>query len=174
MVLLKLFLSFLKTGLLAIGGAYSFLPLLERELVEKYQWLTKAEFLDITGIFTILPGAISIKFATHTGYKMAGIPGVIVANLGNVLGPVGLVLGATTLYSRYKDLPAVESAFRAVQLAVFAMIISVAFKLTTISDLILFRSIAIVVVCVALFSFTKLHPALIIIAAAIAGVFLRT
>ncbi len=65
-------MSFLKTGVLAIGGAYSFLPLLERELIGKYQWLTKEEFLDITGIFTTFPGAISIKFATHTGYKIAG------------------------------------------------------------------------------------------------------
>jgi chromate transporter len=47
MILIKLFLVFLKVGLFAIGGAYSFLPLLEKDIVQNYQWLTKEEFLDV-------------------------------------------------------------------------------------------------------------------------------
>jgi len=80
MVLLKLFLSFLKIGLFAIGGAYSFLPLIERETVQYHHWLDKPEFLEVLGIVKIFPGAISIKFATYTGYKVAGIA------IGNYFG----------------------------------------------------------------------------------------
>ena len=50
MVLLHLFLSFVRISSCAIGGAYSFLPLREHEIVEKYQWLSKPEFLDILGM----------------------------------------------------------------------------------------------------------------------------
>ena len=85
MILFKLFLSFFRIGLFAIGGAYSFLPLIQREVVEKYHWLTKEEFLEVLGVVQIFPGAISIKFATYTGYKMAGVPGAIMANIGNLL-----------------------------------------------------------------------------------------
>ena len=66
MPLVNLFLSFFRVGLLAIGGAYSFLPLIEKEIVERYHWLTKEEFLDISGLVQIFPGAISIKYATYT------------------------------------------------------------------------------------------------------------
>ena len=47
MNVLTLFLVFLKIGFFAIGGAYSFLPLLEKDIVVKYQWLTKEEVLDV-------------------------------------------------------------------------------------------------------------------------------
>ncbi|MHC4720497.1 MAG: chromate transporter, partial [Planctomycetota bacterium] len=88
MVLLKLFVTFLRIGFFAFGGAYSFLPLVEREVVENHQWLEKGEFLEVLGIVKVVPGAISIKFATYTGYKVAGVPGAIVANIANLLPPV--------------------------------------------------------------------------------------
>ncbi|MHC4654943.1 MAG: chromate transporter [Planctomycetota bacterium] len=36
--------------------------------------LDKTDFLEVVGITKMFPGAISIKFATYTGYKPAGIP----------------------------------------------------------------------------------------------------
>ena len=169
MILIKLFLSFLKIGLFAIGGAYSFLPLVEREVVERHHWLTNEEFLDILGAVNVLPGAISIKFATYTGYKIAGIPGLLVANLGNFLGPAVLVIFACILYTRYKNLSAVKGAFDMIQLAVFAMIVSVAFKLISVHQLLQLRSVLLVVVSLFLFIYAKIHPAFIIITAGILG-----
>src|SRR3989338_7735250 len=128
MILIKLFLSFLKVGFFAVGGAYSFLPLIEKEVVEKQQWLSKQEFLEVLGMVNIFPGAISIKYATYTGYKMGGIWGAVAANVGNFLAPA-LVIGLfSVFYLKYKDLPALKSAFSMIQMAVFAMIIAVAFQ----------------------------------------------
>lgn len=173
MVLLDLFLAFLRIGLLAIGGAYSFLPLIERETVDKYHWLTKSEFMDILGVVKVFPGAISIKFATYTGYKIAGIPGVIVTNLGNILGPASLIILASALYVKYKDMPSVQGAFNAIQLVIFAMILAVAFQLVNTSQLLQLRNILIVAASFTLFFFTKIHPALIIIIAGLIGAFLK-
>lgn len=173
MILLNLFLSFLRIGLFAIGGAYSFLPLIEREVVYRYSWLTKNEFMDVMGMVRIFPGAISIKFATYTGFKIAGIQGVIVANLGNILGPLGLIIFASSLYARYKDLPSVHGAFNMIQLVVFSMLLAVAFQLVSTSQLLSLRNILIILVSFLLFSFTKLHPAIIIIAAGLLGAFLK-
>lgn len=173
MILIKLFLSFLRIGSFAIGGAYSFLPLIEREVVEKYQWLTKEEFLDVLGISAVFPGAISVKYATYTGYKIAGIPGAIMANLGNILCPAVLIIFVLSLYGKYKHLPGVKGAFKAVELTVFAMIIAVAFRLVNINQLAQLKSLLIVVISFALFAYTKVHPALVILAAAAVGVFLK-
>jgi len=173
MALVRLFFTFFKIGLFAIGGAYSFLPLIEREAVEKYSWLSKEEFLEITGITKIFPGAISVKFATYTGYKIAGIPGAIVANLGNIIGPAVLIIILLGIYSRYKDLPRVRGALTAIQLAVFAMIIAACFQLINVNQILQLKNILIVIISFALFTYTKVHPALIILAAGCAGILLK-
>ena len=174
MTILKLFLSFFKIGAFAFGGGYSFLPLIEREVVEKYHWLTKEEFLDVLGIATTFPGAISIKYPTYVGYKIAGIPGAIAANIGNIVAPAVIIIFAFNIYMRYKNIPAVKSAFSMIHLAVFAMIIAVAFQLVNINHLIQIKSLLAVIICFVLFLYTKIHPALIIIGAGIVGALLKS
>lgn len=169
MILFQLFLSFLRIGLFAIGGAYSFLPLIEKEVVEKYHWLTREEFLEVLGLVKIFPGAISIKFATYTGYKMAGVPGAILANVGNLLSPVILIVIATFFYSRFKDVPMIKNAFDAIQLVVFAMILAVAFQTINLQQMLNYKILILVVVAFLLFTFTKLHPAFIILGAGLIG-----
>jgi len=173
MIFFKLFISFFKTGFFAIGGAYSFLPLIEKEVVEKYQWLTKEEFLEVLGMVKVFPGAISIKYATYTGYKIGGIGGIIAANLGNFLAPMVLILCMTGLYLKYKNLPSVKGAFNYIQLVAFAMIIAVAFQVIPVDQLRNIKSILIIVISFGLFLYTKIHPAFIIIAAGLLGALLK-
>lgn len=169
MILWQIFLAFFRIGSFSIGGAYSFLPLIEKDVVEKYHWLTKEEFLDVLGGSNIFPGAISIKFATYTGYKIAGLVGAFIANLGNLLTPALLVIFASTFYSRYKHLPSVKGASSMVEWAMFAMLIAVAFKLVNFSNFLHFRTILVVVISLVLFTSTKIHPAIIILVAGLIG-----
>ncbi len=46
-----------------IGGAYSFLPLVEKEAVEKYRWLSKEEFLDVLGMVQLAVFVMIIALA---------------------------------------------------------------------------------------------------------------
>lgn len=169
MVLIDLFLAFLRVSLFAIGGAYSFLPLIEKEVVQRYHWLSKEEFLDVQGITQVIPGAISIKFATYTGYKISGIWGALLANLGNILVPMFLVIFASVLYTQYKNTPVFKGSFEAIRFCVFAMIIAVAFQAMDMRNLLQFRGILIAAASFAIFTFTKIHPAIIIILAGILG-----
>jgi len=173
MLLVNLFLVFFRVGLFAIGGAYSFLPLIEKEVVQRYHWLTKEEFLDILGIVKIFPGAISIKYATYTGYKMAGITGAILANLGNIAAPVIFIIFASAFYIRYKNIPMIKNAFDAARMAIFAMIIAVAFQTIDIHNLTQARSLLIIILSFTIFLYTKLHPAILIIMAGVFGAFLK-
>ena len=173
MILWTLFYSFSKIGFFAIGGAYSFLPLVEKEVVDKYHWLAKEEFLEVLGMIKIFPGAISIKYATYTGYKIAGIPGALAANLGNFIAPVILVIVASGIYMKYKDSSELKGVFNMIQLVMMSMIIAVAFKLVSFRDLMQVKGILTVILSFFLFAFTKVHPTFIILGAGILGYFLK-
>ncbi len=69
-------------------GGCSFLPFVEQEVVQSHKWLAGPESLEIIGVVELFPGAIAIKVATYTGYKAAGVPGVVAANVVNLLPPV--------------------------------------------------------------------------------------
>ena len=169
MILLKLFLVFFKVGLFAVGGAYAFLPLVEQEVVRNQKWMDKSEFLEVTGMAAIFPGAISIKFATYTGYKVAGIPGAIVANLANLLPPALCIMLASLVYSRYRDAPRIGAALQMVRYAVFAMIVAIAIKLVDRGHLLEPKVLLVVVISFLLLTLTRVHPAVVIVGAAVYG-----
>ena len=156
-----------------MGGAYSFLPLIEKEVVQKYNWLSKEEFMDVLSMVKIFPGAISIKYATYTGYKIAGIWGAAAANIGNLLAPALLVALASFFYLKYKERPQVKNAFNMIELAVFAMIIAVAFQTVSIDRLTQLKNLLVIISAFSFFLFTKIEPAMIIICAGILGILLK-
>jgi chromate transporter len=169
MILLQLFLAFLKIGCCAIGGAYSFLPLLEKEMVQNRQWLGHDEFLQVVGMTEVFPGAISIKFATYMGYKMAGISGALVANLANLLPPALLMIAVTVACSRAKGIPRVKAALDMVRYAVAALLVAMAVRSVSPGHLIQPKILVVVVASFLLFVLLDLHPALIVLAAAAYG-----
>jgi chromate transporter len=173
MVLLKLFIAFSKISLFAFGGAYSFFPLIQAEVVQKHHWLDESEFLEIAGISKLFPGAISIKFATYTGYKIAGIPGAITANIANLLPTILFMMLVSLLYSRYKDVPFIKAGFEMVQYAIFALIIAVAIQLVDKSQIFQLKHIIIITASFGLFFYAKVHPAFIIVGVGILGAVLR-
>ena len=170
MVLLELFIAFLRISFFAFGGAESFLPLIEREVVQNHHWLDKPEFMEVLGIVRVVPGAVSIKFATYTGYKVAGVLGAIVANLANLLPAVLFMILVLLVYSKYKDVAFVKAGLEMVQYAVFAMIIAVAIQLVDKTQIFQLKYLFVIAVSFALFFLTKIHPAFIIVAAGLFGV----
>ena len=62
--ILKLLLSFLKIGLFTFGGGYAMIPLIQREMVEKHQWITSDELLEMVAISESTPGPIAVNIAT--------------------------------------------------------------------------------------------------------------
>ena len=170
MVLLKLFIAFLRIGLFTFGGAYSFLPLIEREVVQNHHWLDKPEFLEVLGLVSALPGAVSVKFATYTGYKVAGVPGAVVANFANLLPPVLFIMLASLIYSKYKDVPFIKAGLEMIRYAVFAMIIAVAVRLVDKTQVFQLKYLFVIVASFVLFFLTRIHPAFIIIGAGLFGV----
>ena len=81
----ELFWAFFRIGALTFGGGYAMIALLDHECVEKRQWLTADELMDITVVAESTPGPIAINCATYTGWRQAGLAGAVSATVGIVL-----------------------------------------------------------------------------------------
>lgn len=167
--LLKLFISFLKVGSFSFGGAYSLIPLIEREVVTNNQWLTREEFVKMLGVVEVFPGAISIKYATYTGYKTAGVAGIIAANIGNMIVPASIMFLIFYFYTTFEKNKFVVKAFGGIKLAVIGMILGIMIQyfVNWVTD---FKSGLFVAVGLFIVLVLKLHPAYIVILAGIMGI----
>lgn len=84
-VLADLFFSFMKVGLFTFGGGYAMISVITDICVQRKQWLSQEEMLDLTVVAESTPGPIAINCATYVGCKMAGMSGAVLATLGIVL-----------------------------------------------------------------------------------------
>ena len=129
MSLFKLYLMFLKIGSLMIGGGYSMLPLLIRELVERNKIITEDELTDYMAVAQCTPGVIAVNTATFVGYKVKKVIGSVVATLGVITVPTILIILIAAVLKPLMEYEIVEHIFAGIRLAVCALITASVYKL---------------------------------------------
>jgi chromate transporter len=122
-------LLFARLGATAFGGPAAHIALMRRELVDRRQWLTEQEFLDLVGASNAIPGPTSTEVAMYAGRRHGGIPGLIVAGLG-FIGPAALFVGFLAwAYVRYGTRPEVTDVLTGVKPVVVAVVLVAVFGL---------------------------------------------
>ena len=170
--LIKMFLTFARIGGFTFGGGYAMLPMLQREVVEKYKWATNDELIDYYAIGQCTPGIIAVNVATFIGYKNKGIPGAIFATLG-VVTPSMIIIGLiAALVSNFRDYEVVQWAFAGIRAAVVALILSAVLKIAKKSLVDIFTVILFVAVTILSFV-TDLSPVVFIVTAAVCGLIIK-
>lgn len=166
--LFKMYLTFARIGGFTFGGGYAMLPMLQREVVEKYKWATSDELLDYYAIGQCTPGVIAVNTATFIGYKLKGIPGAIFATLG-VVTPSVIIIGIIAAFIRnFRDLEVVQWAFSGIRAAVVALILSAVIKIGKKSIVDIFT--VLIFLLTAVLSFViDISPVVFIVIAAVAG-----
>ena len=96
MILLELFIGFLKVGCFAFGGAYGAIPLI-RDVVLSCGWLDDEMLTYMIAVSESTPGPIMVNLATYVGSSQAGILGSIVSTLEVVLPSFIIILLVTVL-----------------------------------------------------------------------------
>ena len=76
-----LYLILSKIGALAFGGGFTIIPLIQYEVVERFNWLNTKEFLDGILLGQVTPGPVMIT-ATFIGYKLSSFLGALIATVG--------------------------------------------------------------------------------------------
>ena len=114
---------FLRLGVTAFGGPAAHVALIERECVVRRQWLSHAEFADLLGISSLIPGPTSTELAMHVGKRRAGWPGLVLAGLAFIMPAALLVLALAALYARSGELPAMRAVLAAIRPVVLVIML---------------------------------------------------
>lgn len=117
----KLFMTLSGVSITLFGGGYVFIPMLQELVVDNLGWLTDQEFIDGIAMGQITPGPIMIS-ATFIGYKVAGIPGAILATIAIFLPPGILIMICSRFISYFKDSAILKAIFKGIHPVVIGMI----------------------------------------------------
>ena len=127
--LTELFFSFLKIGAFTLGGGYAMIPLVREEVVEKKCWMHDEEFLNMLALAQSAPGVMAVNTAFFIGYKLRGYAGVFAAVLGSILPSFTIILLIAAVFTRFREMPAVEAVFKGIRPAVVALIAAPLWKM---------------------------------------------
>ena len=105
------------------------ISLIEDSCVEKKQWITHDEMLNVTVIAESTPGPIAINCATFVGYKQKGLAGAVAATIGIVLPSFCIIFLISMLLDNFLEIAWIAHAFMGVRIAVGILILDAAIKM---------------------------------------------
>lgn len=123
------FKTFFRIGLFTIGGGYAMIPIIEADVVEKYKWVSKEEFLDLMAIAQSCPGIFAVNMSIFIGYKLKGVKGSVICSLGTILPSFLIILAVALFFQQFRDNETVQSIFKGIRPAVVALIAAPTFKM---------------------------------------------
>ena len=121
-----LFWSFNSLALQGFGGV---LAVVQRELVEKKQWLSPQEFLEEWAVAQVLPGPNVINLSLMIGDRYFGVRGALVALAGMLTFPLLIVLVLAAALAGVADIPTVQGALRGMGAVAAGLIVATGLKL---------------------------------------------
>lgn len=95
-----LFWSFTWLALQGFGGV---LAVVQRELVEKKQWLTREQFVEDWAVAQVMPGPNVVNLSLMIGGRYFGLSGALVALAGMLAAPLMVVLLLAFFYGQVAD-----------------------------------------------------------------------
>ena len=170
---MEIFAVFFKIGLFTIGGGYAMLPIIQKEVVETKGWMDDEEFLDAISLTNSLPGPLAINAATFVGYRVCKVKGALAAVLGAASPSVIIILAVAMVFSNLTEYPVVQHIFDGIRPAVVALILYAVIKLAKSAKITEYFNWIIALAALAAIAVFGLHPIVVIVAAALYGLFIR-
>ncbi len=121
-----MFWVFVKIGAFTFGGGWAMISIIQREVVDKYHWIEKDEFLDLLAVAQSLPGILAVNISVSVGDKLRGMKGSAVAALGTII-PCFLIILTIAIFLTPEVItsnPVISSVFKGIRPAVVALIVA--------------------------------------------------
>jgi chromate transporter len=164
---------FFKAGAFVFGSGLAIVPFLYGGLVKEYQWLNEQQFLDAVAVAMITPGPVVITVG-FIGYLVAGVPGACVAAAATFLPCYLFTVIPAPYFKKYGKHPGIKAFVDGVTAAAIGAIAGAVCVLAKrqLSDIT--SMLLAVTTMLVLLRFKKLQEPLVILAAAILGLLIKT
>ncbi len=166
-----IFLAFFIPGIVGYGGGPATIPLVENEVVHRYEWLSVQEFSEVLALGNALPGPIATKMAGYIGYEQAGILGAVVGVFATVAPSLILMIALMSLLYKFKDSPKVKRMSNYVRptIALLLGVMAYRFFAQSYEGAGLIHSAILIIASFLLLEKWKVHPAYVIVGALVYG-----
>ncbi|WP_188207697.1 chromate transporter [Alkalibacillus aidingensis] len=163
----NLFLAFFIPGIVGYGGGPATIPLIEYEVVQRYEWMTTPEFGEVLALGNALPGPIATKMAGYIGYEVGGIFGAIVAISATVVPSLIAMILLLKLLMKYKDSPKIKRMTALIRpaIAILLGVLAYQFFATSYEGAGIIQTIILIVASFLALEKWKVHPAYVIVGA---------
>jgi len=121
-----LFLAFTRLALQGFGGV---LAVTQRELVERLNWMTKEDFVEMLSIAQVLPGPNVVNLSLMVGDRFFGLRGAMAALAGMLAAPAVIVLVLALAYGQLAGHPMAVNALRGMGTVSAGLILATGIKL---------------------------------------------
>lgn len=125
-----LVLYFLKLGTWGFGGPVALVGYMQRDLVERKNWLTDEEYKEGLALAQLAPGPLAAQLSIYIGFVHYRLLGAILVGLAFVLPSFIMVVLLGMAYKLYSGLSWMQAVFYGVGAAVIGIISMSAYKLT--------------------------------------------
>ncbi|MDQ0256628.1 chromate transporter [Evansella vedderi] len=171
MLYIEIFIAFFIPGIVGYGGGPASIPLIQAEVVDRYEWVTVEEFGELLAIANALPGPIATKMAGYIGYEVGGAFGSFVALFATVAPSLIAMLFLLGLLYKFKDSPRVKRMTALIKptIAVLLGVLAFQFFSTSWYTTGLIQTIIIAIVSLMLLEKMNVHPSIVIVGALLYG-----
>lgn len=175
MIYWHIFLAFFLPGILGYGGGPASIPLIEKEVVDRYEWQTVGEFSETLALGNALPGPIATKMAGFIGYQEGGLFGAAVGLFATIAPSLILMLILLKVLMKYKESPQVKRLSTVVRpvIAVMLGVMTYQFLDNAVLGFGIWHTLLLFILSFVLLEKMNVHPAFVIAGALVyGGVFL--
>lgn len=171
MIYWEIFLAFFIPGIVGYGGGPATIPLIEYEVVHRYDWMSIEEFGEVLALGNALPGPIATKMAGYIGYMEGGVLGAFVALFATVAPSLILMIILLSILLKFKDSPKVKKLSSIVRptIAVLLGVMTLRFLDVSYQDSGIVQTIILIGASYYLLEIRKVHPAFVIAGALLYG-----
>lgn len=178
----------LKLSLLGFGGGYAIIPLLMAEF-EMRNWASANTMADTIAIAAMSPGSVAVNASIGLGLLLNGVPGILAAFVGSVVPCVLLVWAVAVFFMKASNNQVVQDVLYGLKAVIPGIILFAAVKMGIQNNLFFsanpiyngwaflygysyfeIKSLMILLITLVFLLKTKVHPIMLILAAAIGGV----
>lgn len=121
----------LALGTWGFGGPVALAGFMYRDLVERRQWFTDADYKEGLALAQLMPGPLAAQLAIYLGFVDYRLRGASLVGAAFVLPSFLMVVGLGAAYTTYGGIGWMQSVFYGVGAAVIGIIAMSAYKLTS-------------------------------------------